>query len=68
MDYDDPAPLGENTLRLHKLLQNLLSEWHGTQNKHGNHGKCLAEIIAIVRERAKESEAMDRDKSEHRCR
>jgi hypothetical protein len=58
----------KNTLRLHKLLQNLLSEWHGIHNKHGNHGKCLAEIIAIVRERAKESEAMDRDKSEHRCR
>jgi hypothetical protein len=50
----------KNTLRLHKLLQNLLSEWHSLPSKHGNHGKCLAEIIAIVRERAKESEAMDR--------
>ncbi len=57
----------QNTLRLHKLLQNLLSEWHGIHAKRGTHGKCLAEIIAIVRERAKESEEMDRDKSDHRC-
>lgn len=42
----------QNTKQLHKLIQDLLSRYHGIPDlrKYGDYGKCLEKIIQETRE------------------